>query len=113
MAYINPFIKVNAGGIPRLEARNTPIADASNNLTYDFYEHRFLNYPYAGIIIFKLPAVTAPAAAGNIYFTTGGTNAIQVFNKSGDVLASNNAGFVAGGDFIGWYSEGKLFLLNV
>ena len=63
MAYINPFIKVNAGGIPRLEARNTPTADASNNLTYDFYEHRFLNYPYAGIIIFKLPAVTAPAAA--------------------------------------------------
>lgn len=113
MAYINPFIKVNAGGIPRLEARNTPIADASNNLTYDFYEHRFLNYPYAGIIIFKLPAVTAPATAGNIYFTTGGTNAIQVFNKSGDVLASNNAGFVAGGVFIGWYSEGKLLLLNI
>ena len=113
MAYINPFIKVNAGGIPRLEARNTPTADASNNLTYDFYEHRFLNYPYAGIIIFKLPAVTAPATAGNIYFTTGGTNAIQVFNKSGDVLASNNAGFVAGGVFIGLYSEGKLLLLNV
>ena len=113
MAYINPFIKVNAGGIPRLEARNTPTADASNNLTYDFYEHRFLNYPYAGIIIFKLPAVTAPATAGNIYFTTGGTNAIQVFNKSGDVLASNNAGFVVGGVFIGWYSEGKLLLLNV
>ena len=113
MAYINPFIKVNAGGIPRLEARNTPTADASNNLTYDFYENRFLNYPYAGIIIFKLPAVTAPAAAGNIYFTTGGTNAIHIFNKAGDVLASNNASFVAGGVCIGWYSEGKLLLLNV
>ena len=59
------------------------------------------------------PAVTAPAAAGNIYFTTGGTNAIQIFNKAGDVLASNNASFVAGGVFIGWYSEGKLLLLNV
>ena len=112
MAYINPFIKVNAGGIPRLEARNTPTADTSNNLTYDFYEHRFLNYPYAGIIIFKLPAVTAPAA-GNVYFTTGGSNAIQVFNKAGAVLASNDASIVAGGVFIGWYSEGKLLLLNV
>ena len=36
MAYISPFIKVNAGGIPRLEARNTPTADTSNNLIYDF-----------------------------------------------------------------------------
>ena len=35
MAYINPFIKVNAGGIPRLEAKNTPTADASNNLIYE------------------------------------------------------------------------------
>ena len=113
MAYINPFIKVNAGGIPRLEARNTPVADASNNLTYDFYEHRFLNYPYAGIIIFKLPAVTAPAAAGSIYFTTGGSNAAQVFNKAGAVLASNDASLVAGGVLIGWYSDGKLLLLNV
>ena len=113
MAYIIPFIKVNAGGIPRLEARNTPTADASKNLTYDFYEHRFLNYPYAGIIIFKLPAVTTPTAAGNVYFTTGGTNSAQVFNKAGAVLASNNASLVAGGVFIGWYSEDKLLLLNV
>ena len=113
MAYISPFIKVNAGGIPRLEARNIPTADTSNNLTYDFYEHRFLNYPYAGIIIFKLPAVTAPAAAGNVYFTTGGSNATQVFNKAGAVLASNDASLVAGGVFIGWYSESKLLLLNV
>ena len=113
MAYINPFIKVNAGGIPRLEARNTPTADASSNLIYDFYEHRFLNYPYAGIIIFKLPAVTAPAAAGDVYFTTGGTNSAQVFNKAGATLASNDTSLVAGGVFIGWYSEGKLLLLNV
>ena len=113
MAYINPFIKVNAGGIPRLDARNTPTADTNNNLTYDFYEHRFLNYPYAGIIIFKLPAVTAPAAAGSIYFTTGGSNPIQVFDKAGAALASNNTSLTPGGVFIGWYSDGKLLLLNV
>lgn len=113
MAYINPFIKVNQGGIPRLEARNTPVADANNNLTYDFYPHRFLNYPYAGIIIFRLPAVTAPAAAGSVYFTSGGSNSTQVFARSGAVLPSNSANLVAGGTFIGWYSEGKLLLLNV
>ena len=113
MAYINPFIKVNAGGIPRLEARNVPAADASNNLTYDFYPHRFLDYPYAGLIIFKLPAVTAPGAAGNVYFTSGGSNSTQVFNRHGVAVPSNSANLVGGGVFIGWYSEGKLLILNV
>ena len=29
MAYINPFIKVNAGGIPRLSAINIPTVEAA------------------------------------------------------------------------------------
>ena len=37
MAYINPFIKVNAGGIPRLSAINIPTVEADNSLTYDTY----------------------------------------------------------------------------
>lgn len=113
MAIINPFIKVNAGGIPRLEARNTPTADASNNLTYDFFPHRFLSYPYAGLLIFRLPAVTAPAAAGEVFFTTGGNNNVQVFDKAGVAIASNDADLIPGGVFIGWYSDGKLLLLNI
>lgn len=112
MAYINPFIKVNQGGIPRLEARNVPTA-TNNNLTYDFYPHRFLDYPYAGLIIFKLPAVTAPTTAGNVYFTSGGSNSTQVFNRNGVAVPSNSANLVGGGVFIGWYSEGKLLILNV
>lgn len=113
MAYINPFIKVNAGGIPRLEARNTPTADANNNLTYDFYPHRFLSYPYAGLIIFKLPNVTAPAGAGEVFFTTGGSNNVQVYDKAGIALTSNNTDLIPGGVFLGWYSDGKLLLLNI
>ena len=113
MAYINPFIKVNAGGIPRLEARNTPTVDSSNNLTYDFYAHRFLNFPYTGLIIFKLPAVTAPGAAGEVFFTTNSSNSIQVNTKAGEALASNNTALVAGGVFIGWYSDSKLLILNI
>ena len=113
MAYINPFIKVNAGGIPRLEARNTPTADASNNLIYDFYEHRFLNYPYAGIIIFKLPAVTAPAAAGNVYFTTGDNNSnILVLDAHGENLSATDTNLAAGGVYLGWYAEGNLLLMT-
>lgn len=113
MAYINPFIKVNAGGIPRLEARNTPVVDSNNNLTYDFQQHRFLNLPYVGLLIFKLPAVTAATTAGNVYFTTGSSNTTQVYDKAGETITSANATLAAGGIFIGWYSDSKLLLLNI
>lgn len=113
MAFINPYIKVNAGGIPRLEARNTPTADSSNNLTYDFQQHRFLNYPYVGLLIFKLPVVTAATSAGNVYFTTGSTNNVQVYDKAGTAIASTNTSLAAGGIFVGWYSDSKLLLLNI
>lgn len=110
MAMINPFIKVNAGGIPRLQAESTSIS--GNDVTYDFHNHRFLNYPYVGLIIFKLPAITAPGAAGNVYFTTGGQSNIQVYNHSGETVVSTNAGLVSGGIFVGWYSDGKLLILT-
>lgn len=112
MAFINPFIKVNAGGIPRLEARNTPVAASDNSLTYDFNPHRFTGYSYAGLLIFKLPAVTAATAAGSVYFTTDGTNKTQVYDYAGAAVASNSATLAAGGVFIGWYSDGKLLLLT-
>lgn len=110
MAMINPFIKVNAGGIPRLQAESTSIS--GNDVTYDFHHHRFLNYPYVGLIIFKLPAITAPGAAGNVYFTTGGQSNIQVYNHSGEAVVSTNTGLISGGVFVGWYSDGKLLILT-
>lgn len=111
MAFINPFIKVNAGGIPRLEAKNTPTVDSSNNITYDFQQHRFLSYPYVGLIIFKLPAVTAATTAGNVYFSS--VNKIQVYDKSGNAVESTNSTLALGGIFLGWYSDNKLLLLNI
>lgn len=112
MAFINPYIKVNAGGIPRLEARNTPTADSSNNLTYDFQQHRFLKLPYTGLLIFKLPAVTAATSSGLVYFNSGNSN-IQVYDKVGTALSSTNATLALGGVFIGWYCDNKLLLLNI
>ena len=113
MILLNPYFYANKQGIPRLEARNTPTADTSNNLTYDFYEHRFLNYPYAGIIIFKLPAVTAPAAAGNVYFTTGDNNSnILVLDAHGNNLSATDTNLAAGGVYLGWYAEGNLLLMT-
>lgn len=112
MAFINPFIKVNAGGIPRLWAINTPVAASDNSLTYDFNNHRFLNYPYAGLLIFKLPAVTAAASAGDVYFTTSNDNKTQVYDYSGNAVKSNDANIAKGGVFIGWYSNDQLLLLT-
>lgn len=110
MAYINPFIKVNAGGIPRLEAVG---ADSSNGLLYSFRPHRFLDYPYAGLLIFKLPAVTSTLTEGNVYFTSdGGNSKVQVFNSHNKPVAGDNAKLALGGIFIGWYADGVLQILN-
>ena len=82
MAYINPFIKVNQGGIPRLEAISV---DTTSGSIYKFKEHRFLNFPYAGLIIFKLPKVATPTA-GNVYFTTGDSNILVLDAFRGYIL---------------------------
>lgn len=110
MDYINPFIKVNAGGIPRLEALSV---DSTAGLVYTFKKHRFLQYPYAGLLIFKLPKVTTTATAGNVYFNSGvGTSNVQVFNYSGSALDGENESLAAGGVFLGWYADGVVQLLT-
>lgn len=111
MAFINPYIMVNKSGIPRLEATNVPVVAADNSLTYDFNRHRFLDYPYAGLIIFKLPPVTAATSTGSVYFTSEGGNKTQVFNYDGAQADSDSATLAAGGIFIGWYSDNKLYIL--
>ena len=110
MAYINPFIKVNAGGIPRLQAETATVS--GNDVTFDFRPHRFLNYPYAGLIIFKLPSYTV-TSAGNVYFTTEKANKVQVYDYAGTALDSSEAGLKSGGIYIGWYENGKVQILTV
>lgn len=113
MAYINPYIKVNAGGIPRLEAIALDVN--GQDVTYRFRPHRFLNYPYAGLLIFKLPANSTTTLTGNVYFNSGepGTtyNQSQVYDYKGEAVVANKAALVTGGVFIGWYSDGKLLIL--
>ena len=109
MAYINPFIKVNQGGIPRLEAISV---DTTSGSIYKFKEHRFLNFPYAGLIIFKLPKVATPTA-GNVYFTTGDNNSnILVSDAHGVALSATDTNLAAGGIYLGWYAEGNLLLMT-
>lgn len=109
MDNINPFIKVNAGGIPRLEAINVTTTEG---LVYTFKPHRFLNYPYAGLILFKLPAATSPLTDGSVYFTSDGGNKVQVFDSHGVAIPGNSATISLGGVFLGWYADGNLQLLT-
>lgn len=113
MAFINPFIKVNAGGIPRLQGTAQSPQTTTGNIVYDFEPHRFLNYPYAGMLIFKLNAQpSTPAAAGTVTFSTNGQNATQVFKYDGTALTSTDSGLTNGGVYLGWYSDDKLLLLT-
>ena len=106
---INPFIKVNASGIPRLEAISV---DTTSGSIYKFKEHKFLNFPYAGLIIFKLPKVATPTA-GNVYFTTVNNNSnILVLDAHGNNLSATDTNLAAGGIYLGWYAEESLQLLT-
>lgn len=109
MSIINPYIKVNSGGIPRLEAMSV---DSSSGLVYTFRSHRFLNMPYVGLLIFKLPTVSTTLTAGSVYFTTNGGNKVQVYDNYGEALSGTSTTITKGGVFLGWYSDGELLILT-
>ena len=96
MSLFNPFFMANRGGIPRIEA--TGVTVGTDNVTYNFQPHAFLNRNFAGLIIFKLPSYTAPDTAVPVIFNTDGiTQAVTTLggsavtsddlNKSGIYLA--------------------------
>lgn len=60
----------NRNGIPRIEATGVSITDT--NVVYNFQSQAFLNRNFAGLIIFRLPAYTAPTTPRNIIFNTDG-----------------------------------------
>jgi len=109
MNIINPFITTNKRGIPTLEA--TSLTLDGNNATYTFREHQFLNYPYRGLLIFKLPASTA-AGAGTVTFKSGTDAGVTVYDYSGTALESNATNLLTGGVYVAWYSDSKLLLFN-
>ena len=96
MSLFNPFFMANRNGIPRIEA--TGVNVSSTAVTYSFQRNAFYNRNFAGLIIFKLPAYTAPSTAVPIIFDTDGEqqsvttlNGVSVtsaeLNQSGVYLA--------------------------
>ncbi len=105
---INPFIWANRFGIPRLEATNVTISTTA--VTYSFNPHRFLNANFAGLILFKLPAYTAPTTAVPIVFDTDGTSK-NLVTLNGDNVTS--AQLNSSGVYLAYYeTNGNLQLLT-
>lgn len=107
MTIVNPYIFANRQGIPRLEA--TEVVVNTTNVTYSFKNHPFLNSNFAGLIIFKLPAFTAPTTAVPIVFDTNGKT-VNVTTLNGANITS--ADLNKSGIYLAFYDGTILQLLT-
>lgn len=107
MAWYNPFIWANKQGIPRLEA--TGVTVGTSSVVYSFKNHAFLNSNFAGLIIFKLPAFTAPTTAVPIVFDTNGKS-VNVTTLAGANVTS--AELSSAGIYLAFYDGSTLQLLT-
>lgn len=104
---LNPFIWANKNGIIRLEASGVQVA--TSNVTYSFQPHSFLNVPYSGLVLLKLPAYTAPTAAVPVVFNTNGkTQAVTTLDGTEVTSANLNKS----GIYLAYYENGTLQILT-
>lgn len=107
MSLFNPFIMANRNGIPRIEATGVNVSTTS--VTFSFQRNAFYNRNFAGLIIFRLPAYTAPATAVPIIFDTDGDSQI-VTTLNG--VAITSADLNKSGIYLGFYDGNILQLLT-
>lgn len=82
---INPYILANTQGIPRLRA--TSVNATASEVRFSFANHPFLNAPFVGLILFKLPAI--PTGTDNtlpVVFATNGNAQSAVSYETGEAL---------------------------
>lgn len=107
MSLFNPFIMANRNGIPRIEATGVNVSTTS--VTFSFQRNAFYNRNFAGLIIFRLPAYTAPATDVPIIFDTDGDSQI-VTTLNG--VAITSADLNKSGIYLGFYDGNILQLLT-
>ena len=103
MSYpINPLILANSQGIPRLEA--TGVNVTSTDVRFTFQNQPFLNAPFIGLILFKLPLIPAGTTATlPVVFTTNGNNQTAVNYDTG--VAMTVADFTRSGVYLAIYDS--------
>lgn len=107
MTLFNPFFMANRNGIPRIEA--TGVSVSSTAVTYSFQRNAFYNRNFAGLIIFRLPAYTAPSSAVPIIFDTDGEQQ-SVTTIGGTTVTS--AELNQSGVYLAFYDGSTLQLLT-
>lgn len=107
MSLFNPLFLANRNGIPRIEA--TGVNVSATTVTYTFQRNAFYNRNFAGLILFKLPAFTAPATAVPIIFDTDGEQQ-TVTTLDGVVVTS--AELNKSGIYLAFYDGSILQLLT-
>ena len=104
MILLNPYFYANKQGIPRLEAETVTLT--TDAATFNFSNHKYLNLPYSGLILFKLPSFAAPSTAVPIVFNTNGK--IQELTTY-DGAAVTSADLNTAGIRLAYYENGKAY----
>ena len=107
MSLFNPFFMANRNGIPRIEATGVNVSTTA--VIYSFQRNAFYNRNFAGLILFKLPAYTAPSTAVPIIFDTDGEQqAVTTLNG----VAVTSAELNQSGIYLAFYDGSVLQLLT-
>lgn len=111
MAFINPFILANRGGIPRIES--TGVSVGASSVSFSFKNHPFLSQPFTGLILVKIDdAIPAGTTATlPIVFNTNGVSKNLLWYDDAEVTVANWSGT---GIYLAVYDSttGKLQLLT-
>lgn len=107
MSLFNPFFMANRNSIPRIES--TGVSISTTAVIYSFQRNAFYNRNFAGLIIFKLPAYTAPSTSVPIIFDTDGEQqAVTTLNGAAVTSAELNQS----GIYLAFYDGNTLQLLT-
>lgn len=104
---LSAYYYANKRGIPRLEANNVTIT--TDAVTFNFTEHNYLNIPYSGLVLFKLPSYTAPTTAVPIVFNTNGKTQILTTLGGNSVTSAE---LNSSGIYLAYYENNILQLLT-
>lgn len=107
MTLFNPLFMANRNGIPRLES--TGVSVNANSVVFNFRKNAFVNRNFAGLILFKLPAYTAPTTAVPVIFDTDGEQQ-AVTTTGGDAVTS--AELNKSGVYLAFYDGNTLQLMT-
>lgn len=88
MSYpIAPYMLANSQGIPRLRA--TAVTVTATEVRFSFQNHPFLNAPFIGKLLFKLPTIpTGTTATLPVVFATNGNSQAAVNYDTGEPLTA-------------------------